>query len=73
MLSVIKILISSKKELGEGIKHLECENDYLKYHLSKIRDEADKQYKNYDHKIMEFARISRMACQCIPAVEDNNK
>ena len=62
-----------EKELEERIKHLECGNNYLKYHLSKIRDEADDQYKNYDYKIMEFARISRMACHCVPAVKNNNK
>lgn len=69
MLSVIK----TKKELKERIKHLELENDYLKYHLLNIRDEADAQYEKHDYKIMGFARISRMACQCIPAVKNNNK
>lgn len=66
-------MLSVKKELEERIKHLELENDYLKYHLSKIRDEADDQYINYDYKIVEFARISRMACQCVPAVQNNNE
>jgi hypothetical protein len=67
----LKMLIKEQIYLEEKINYLECQINTFKYHLSRIRDEADQQYEAYG--IPAFARISAIACKAVEAVTKNNK